>query len=159
MPGAYILKARLDSPRALDTGGGVRLAAENRLSADQLVALAPGDTVCIETSGDFRRPKLTSGTVVRIEGPHLVVSTSSPRGVRYVTQFGRRDGVSVGGGRRAELVNGEPSASEIPEERRRQMRVDAAYRAWARNRGDVEKLQELQDAVGDTLNEHLARPR
>jgi hypothetical protein len=58
------------------------VAAENRLSAEQLGALAPGDTVVIETSGDFRRPKLTTGIVVRIEGPHLVVSTRSPRGAR-----------------------------------------------------------------------------
>jgi hypothetical protein len=30
------------------------MAAENRLTADQLAALAPGGSVVIETSGDFR---------------------------------------------------------------------------------------------------------
>jgi len=131
------------------------VAAENRLASDQLAALAPGDTVVIETSGDFRRAKLTTGVVVRTEGSHFVVSTRSPRGVRYVAQFSRRDGVSVGGGRRAELVNREATSPEVPEERRRQMRVDPAYRAWARNRSDVQKLRELQAAVREVLAEQL----
>src|SRR4051794_21883122 len=103
----YRLVAPRLPPGHLTPEGRSSMAAENRLSADQLAALVPGDTVVIETSGDFRRPKLTTGIVVRIEGSHLVVSTRSPRGVCYVTQFGRRDGVSVGGGRRSELVNGE----------------------------------------------------
>jgi len=29
------------------------------------------------------------------------------------------------------------------------MRVDAAYQAWARTRGDLEKLRELQAAISD----------
>jgi hypothetical protein len=32
------------------------------------------------------------------------------------------------------------------------MRVDAAYRAWARHRGDHDKLRELQDAIADVLD-------
>jgi hypothetical protein len=132
------------------------VAAENRLSADQLAALVPGDSVVIETSGDFRRPKLSSGIVVRIEGSRLVVLTRSPRGVSYVTQFGRCEGVSVGGGRRAELVNGEMVAPGIPRDRREQMRVDAAYRAWARNRGDLSKLRDLQFAISGVLESSLA---
>ncbi len=133
------------------------MAAESRLSADQLAALAPGETVTIETSGDFRRPRRSTGTVVRIEGPHLVVLTRSPRGVPYVDRYGRRDGVRVGGGQRAELVNaGAAETAGIPEGRRRQLHIDAAYRAWARNRGDVEKLRELQAAISDVLGESLA---
>jgi hypothetical protein len=44
---------------------------------------------------------------VRVEGPHIVVSCRSPRGVAHVHRYGRRDGVTAGGGHRAELVNPE----------------------------------------------------
>ena len=81
------------------------MAAENRLTADQLAALAPSDPVVIETRGDFRRPRRSPGTVVRFTGSHIVVSCCSPRGVTYLPEFGRRDGVSVGGARRSELVD------------------------------------------------------
>jgi hypothetical protein len=37
------------------------------------------------------------------------------------------------------------------DERQRQMRVDAAYRAWARQRDDLERLRDLQAAIGDAL--------
>lgn len=55
------------------------MAAENRLSAEQLAALAPGDEVGIESSADFGRVRRTSGNVVRIETAHIVVSCCSPR--------------------------------------------------------------------------------
>ena len=55
--------------------GRTTVAAENRLTAEQLAGLVPGDTGCIEVSGEFRRPKLCAGTVVRIEGSPVVVST------------------------------------------------------------------------------------
>jgi len=32
-------------------------------------------------------------------------------------------------------------------------RVDAAYRAWARNRADLDKLRELQEAIAHALDE------
>jgi hypothetical protein len=134
------------------------VAAENRLTAEQLAALVPGDTVTIETSGDFRRPKLSTGTVVRIEGSRIVVSTRSARGIPYVDQYGRRDGVRVGGGSRAELINGEPIPAVESDERRRQLLIDAAYRAWARNRSDVQKLRELQTAVGEALADRFVTP-
>jgi hypothetical protein len=86
------------------------VAAENRLTADQIAALAPGDQELIEISGDFRRPRQTPGTVVRVAGPHIVVTCKSPRGVRYVHHFSRRDGVRIGGGHRAKLVNTQSAA-------------------------------------------------
>lgn len=132
------------------------MAAENRLSAEQLAALAPGDTVCVEISGDFRRPRRSLATVVRIEGSQIVVTSRSPRGVSYVNRYRRRDGARIGGGSRAELVHGDATDSAgTSEGRRGQLRVDATYRAWARNRGDLEKLRELQAAIGHVLGETL----
>jgi hypothetical protein len=39
--------------------------------------------------------------------------------------------------------------------RRRAARVDAAYREWSRNRGDVDRLQELHVAVDQCLSDRL----
>jgi hypothetical protein len=72
-----------------------------------------------------------------------------------VHRFDRRDGVRVGGGQRAELVNATAEVPQLPEERRRELRIDAAYRAWTRNRGDVQKLRELQAAVREVRAEQL----
>jgi len=131
------------------------LAAENRLSAEQLAALVPGDVVMVETSGDLRRPKLCAGTVVRIEGSCLVVSTKGARGAAYIHRFGRRSGASIGGGRHSELVTGEPLEAGPSDARRHQLRIDAAYRAWARNRVDVAKLRDLQAAISEALDGSL----
>jgi hypothetical protein len=43
------------------------------------------------------RPKLSTGTVVRPEGPYVVASVRSPGAVPYVHRFGRRGGVGLGG--------------------------------------------------------------
>jgi hypothetical protein len=132
------------------------VAAENRLTSEQLAALAPGDTVTVEISGDFRRPRRSPGTVVRIEGPQVVISKSSARGVLYIERYSRRDGLRLGRGTTAQLVDGAADAPTTSEERRRQLRVDAAYRAWARQRGDVGKLRELQAAIAEALEESMA---
>ena len=58
------------------------MAAGKRRGAAQLAALTPSDAVTVETSGDFLRPKLCTGTVVHIEGSRLVVSTKGVR--RYL---------------------------------------------------------------------------
>ncbi len=63
------------------------MGVENRLTAEQLAALEPGDTVTIESAADFGRPRHAVGTVVRVAGPHIVVSCTSPRGVRCVHHF------------------------------------------------------------------------
>lgn len=127
------------------------MSAQNRLTGEQLAALAPGDTVVIETSGDFRRPRQYAGTVARISGPTIVVSHRSARGVAYVQHFGRRDGVSTSGGRRAELVNPDGmDATVLPERRRQAVEIDALYREWKRSR-DADALRRLHAAIGDYL--------
>src|SRR4051794_38910229 len=78
-----------------ESGGGSLLAAENRLTIEQLAALSPGDVVVVEISGDFRRPRRTAGTVVRVEGSQIVLSEPSSRGVAYVNRYSRRDGLRI----------------------------------------------------------------
>lgn len=103
------------------------------------------------------RRRLTAGTVCRVEGSSIVVSTRSARGVPYIDRFGRRDGFRIGGGSHAELVNSDPTAAAT---RRRPeiARVDAAYRAWTRNRAGLDELHELQPAVAEALAGQLTAP-
>jgi hypothetical protein len=76
--------------------------------------------------------------------------------VPYVHRFGRRDGLRSGRGHRAELVHAAGAAVPATSaERRRQRAVDAAYRAWARNRRDIDKLRQLRAAVAEALAEDL----
>ncbi len=56
------------------------MSAENRLTAEELAALSPGDAVVIESGAEAGRPRHTTRTVVRTDGPHLAVSVRSPRG-------------------------------------------------------------------------------
>ena len=56
------------------------MAAHNRLTADQIAALGPGDMVTIESAADFARPRHALGTVVRLAGPYIVVTCQSPCG-------------------------------------------------------------------------------
>jgi len=133
------------------------VAADNRLSFEQLAALAPGDPVMIEASGDFRRPRITTGTVVRIVGSRLVLSTRGARGGIHVENYLRRDGVRIGGGGRAELVNLDPATDSSGATGRRQTRVvDLAYLDWARHRGDFDRLRRLREAVDQCLEEATA---
>ena len=78
------------------------MAAGNRLTGEQLAALAPGDTVTIETGSGFGRSRHTTGTVVRTGGSHVVVSVAGPRGGTFIERYGVRDGLRDSG--RAELV-------------------------------------------------------
>jgi hypothetical protein len=128
------------------------VSAENRLTAEQLAALTPGDAVTIECAGDFRRPRYVAGTVVRIAGSHIVVSVRSAKGVTYQERYGRRDGIRDGRSLvRAELVNGDRRS--YANAARPTQRIDALYREWARNRADVERLRRLRDAISECLQE------
>jgi uncharacterized protein YjiS (DUF1127 family) len=126
------------------------VSADNRLTAEQLAALAPGDAVVIETSGDFRRPQLCTATVTRIDPRHVVVSERTAHGGRYVHRFRLRDGIRDGGGRHAQLIDA-GQAEQVAMQRRSTAAIDAAYRAWARNRRDVDALRALQDAIAEQL--------
>ncbi len=128
------------------------MAVENRLTAEQLAALSPGDTVAIESSTGVGRPRTTTGTVVRVGGSHVVVKVRNGRGC-YAERFRLRDGVRVGGLTRAELVDPQTSGAVVQEARRRFQPVDNAYREWARNRADVDKLRALQDAIEQCLTD------
>jgi hypothetical protein len=101
------------------------MAAENRITYKQLTALRCGDQVVTAVSGDYRRSRRSSGTVVRIEDNQLVVSEPSPRSVPYGERHFRRDGLRLGGGRTVQLGD-VIDATATSDERRRQMRVDAA---------------------------------
>lgn len=128
------------------------MAVENRLSAEQLAALVPGDVVTIESGLEFGRRRYSTGTVARVDGRCITVGSTSPRGAKFAEKFGLRDGVRIGGGTRAELVNASP---DLPAERelllRQTRQIDVLYRAWSRRRGDVEALRELHQAIGDYL--------
>jgi hypothetical protein len=90
-----------------------------------------------------------------VAGTHIVVSFKSPRGVRCVHHFARQDGVRIGGGHRAELVNTH-AVDALPTEQRRQMLwIDALFREWTRHRADIDKLRRLRDAISECLEESL----
>ncbi|MGY1618122.1 hypothetical protein ACI797_15390 [Geodermatophilus sp. SYSU D00691] len=132
------------------------MCAEHKLTAEQLAALAPGDAVTVEISGNFRRPRVCIGIVVRLKGSRLVVSTRSDRGVGYVHRFDRRDGVRVGDGHRAGLVNLEAvsEAAGATEQRQQVFSIDAPYREWVRKPSDVDRLhRRLQEAVNARLKD------
>jgi hypothetical protein len=129
------------------------VAAGNRLTREQLAALAPGDTVTIETGSDFGRSRHTTGTVVRFGPFHVVVCVEGPRGGTFIERYSVRDGLRDSGGR-AELVatdTANPATRDLL--RRRTQRIDTAYRRWSRRRDDVEALRELQDAISDHMAE------
>jgi hypothetical protein len=132
------------------------LSAENRLTAEQLAALAPGDVVTVESGQEFGRRRHVTATVVRVDGSSVFVRCNGPRGASYVERYGLRDGFRVGGGTRAELVNpppGEPAARDLLLRETRQ--IDLLYRAWNRRREDVQALRQLHIAIGAYLDDAL----
>jgi hypothetical protein len=131
------------------------MAVENRLTAEQLAALRPGESVTVESGAEFGRRRHATATVVRVHASHVVVCCEGPRGGKFLEHYGLRDGVRAGGGH-AELVNldvDDPAARDHL--RRRTQRIDTAYRQWSRHRGDAEALRELQEAISDYMAEAL----
>ncbi len=129
------------------------MATDSRLTAEQIAALAPGDSVTIESGAEFARLRYTTGTVVRMGATHVVVRVEGPRGGTFIERYSLRYGLRDGGGR-AELVNAnsdDPAAGK--QLRQRTQRIDAAYRQWNRRRADVEALRELQNAVSEYMAE------
>ena len=133
------------------------MAAGNRLTREQLAALAPGDTVTIETGSDLGRSRHTSGTVVRTGPFHVVVRVAGPRGGTFIERYSVRDGLRDSG--RAELITTDasnPATRDLL--RHRTQRIDTAYRQWSRRRDDVDALHELQEAISDYMAETLTSP-
>jgi hypothetical protein len=123
------------------------VSAENRLTAEQLAALVPGDVVTIESGAEVGRRRYTTGTIARVTSRHVVVRCGA-----YVECYDLRDGFRDGGAGRAELVNGGP----LPERGGRTRQIDRLYRDWSRNRTDLERLQRLQEAISEVLEENAA---
>ena len=130
------------------------MAAGNRLTGEQLAALAPGDTVTIETGSDFGRSRHTTGTVVRTGRFHVVVSVAGPRGGTFIERYSVRYGVRDSGGPAALVATDTDNPATRNLLRRRTQRIDTAYRQWSR-RDDVAALRELQDAISDYMAETL----
>ncbi len=123
------------------------------LTAEQLGALQPGDPVTIERAVTGRRPSLATGTVVRT-GPTAVIVSVPGRGNRgkYIERYSRRDGVRVGRGTRAQLVDpGSDDRATRALDKQRTHHVDVLYRAWSRRRNDVEALRQLHSAIEELL--------
>jgi hypothetical protein len=73
--------------------------------------------------------------------------------VTHQERYRRRDGVRGGGVSRAELVSPESMEPAAREARRQFQRVDTAYREWARNRIDIDRLRQLHDVIGERLRD------
>ena len=108
--------------------------------------------VTIESEVSLGRPRHAAGTIVRVTGPEIVVKVASWRGVAHQERYRRGDGIRVGGLGRAELVQSDCSEfAATPAERQQVQHIHGLYRAWNRNRGDVESLRRLLDAIGNYL--------
>jgi hypothetical protein len=128
------------------------VAVENRLTPEQLTGLDVGDLVTIESAADFRRPRYLTGEVIRLTASHIAVCvTSSRAGVTYEERFGRWDGLRIGAGRRAELVN--PQPRETSERQQATRRLDELMLAWRRDRSDLEALRRLHTVIGEYLDD------
>jgi hypothetical protein len=125
--------------------------AGTRLTAGHLAALGPGDQVTIESGVEVGRPRHTAAAVVRVEDSEIVVKTRGPRGGVFVERYSRRDGYRVRRGDRATLVTTEPADPAVAEQRRQLQRIDRLFGTWRRNRGDVDALRELHDAIAERL--------
>ena len=135
------------------------MTAENRLSAEQLAALKPGETVTVESGAEFGRRRCATATVVRVNGSHVVVSCEGPRGGTFGALSGLRAGGRRGGGHAARVAVAVDDPAAREHLRRRTQRIDTAYRQWIRRRADVDALRELHDPVSEALDEHLAAHR
>ncbi len=129
------------------------MGVDNRLTVEQLAALAPGNSVTIESTAEFSRPLHTIGTVVRADGPFISVRVRSRRGVAYLEQYRRRDGSCVGGRGQAESVTADLSEPVLPQKDQRARRLDSLFRDWRRNRHDVDRLRALHEAIGERLED------
>ncbi len=126
------------------------MGVENRLTAEQLAALEPGDTVTIESEVSLGRPRHATGTVARVTGSDILVKVPSRHGAPHQERYRRQDGIRVDGVSHAELVKADSAESaRTPGEHRQVQLIHGLYRAWNRNHGDVDTLRQLHAAIGD----------
>jgi hypothetical protein len=128
---------------------------DNRLTAEQIAALAPGDAVVIKSGQEFNRPRYAAGTVIRVGASHVDVCCDGHKGARYVERYRLRDGLREGTGR-PELVQADAGHRAARRVAGRETRhIEALYRHWHRRPGDLEALLELRDAISEHLDEAL----
>jgi hypothetical protein len=143
-------------PRAINAGGKKNVGAENRLTAEQLAALRPGESVTVESGAEFGRRRYATASVVRVNAFQIVVSCEGPRGGKFVELYGLRDGIRAGGSH-GELVNLEDDDPANRDHlRRKTQQIDNLYREWSRRRSDVVALRELRDAISKFFDDALA---
>ena len=87
------------------------MSGENRLTAEQLSALIPGDVVTLESGNEFGGRRHTTGTVARITARHVVVRCGA-----YIECYGLRDGLRM-------VAPDEPSSSTSAHVRTAQLRA------------------------------------
>jgi len=83
---------------------------------------------------------------------YWLVNSEAPAAFPTCTATAAGTASGAGGGHRAELVEhlgGDRLAQAEP--RKQVLRIDAAYREWARNRADIERLRRLQAVTGGDL--------
>jgi hypothetical protein len=102
-------------------------------------------------------PAHTTGTVVRVERPHIVVVHQTRHGGRYVEHYRCRDGIRDGGLGWAEPIQDDGVRPSREDDRRRRADLDSAYHEWRRRRDDVGRLRRLHEVIGECLDEPTAR--
>jgi hypothetical protein len=83
----------------------------------------------------------------------VFATIQSARDAACVQEFSLRTGWRAGRGNFGALVCVPSAGRGTDGARREQQRIDALWRAWSRNSGDVEALRELHAAVGERLQE------
>jgi hypothetical protein len=84
-PQDYSSTACPGSPKGpTDPGKETQHGRRNQLTAEQIAALSPGDTVTIQSGAEFGRRRDATATVVSLLGSHIVVKCEGPRGVTFV---------------------------------------------------------------------------
>jgi hypothetical protein len=125
---------------------------DNRLTADQLAALAPGDTVIAKTNrGTWSGYDIRPVTVARLTRTQLIVHEPGPRGPLEF-RFRRDDGSQIGD--RGLLLDADHPdtirALAAVDRKRAEERIDALAHTWRRDR-NPDTLRRLHAAITDHL--------
>lgn len=131
------------------------MSYNNRLPADQIASLEPGDTVIIESSiGTFARSQVRTGKVAKLTAKQVVVHYPGVRGTTEV-RFRKQDAGQVGDGYGYLLDPTHPTTVDrLARDRResRRQQIDALAGRWSRERDNLNLLRQLHTAVGEYLD-------